>query len=313
MGELPRGRSLLGVKTPDRSNEPPPWVGARYGDWSRYQQRNIHWGWDVWEVAGAPVTAPRPGTVIATKNRAQASPDYNVVVMLALRIPSRLHANKTVTVYAQYLHTHPAVHVGQKVERGQKIGEVGFFGMDVMGNPHSHVEFFWSSAACLAYDHPRAIDPYFVRRHYLNEESPLVLVPRRYAWWPERKFFPGTDRRIKPYEREPIRAAAALVPGVGEDPAAGEIGNESLVAPEYRDFEGEVTHACGTGDADPEKVAESLRENGIEPVYLDGGDLDLDTMIAEQEGVPLEAVTYGQNADDDEEKPEPVGLPREDE
>lgn len=308
MADLPRGRTCQGVKTPE-GGDPPPWVGTRYGDSSTFQLTDLyaggfHAGWDVWEVEGAAVTAPRRGVVIATKNRAQAFPDYNVVVQTELTVPSRLHEGKLVKVYQQCLHTHPAngIRQGKRVSRGEKLGSVGFFGMQTIGNPHAHVEYFWSKVDALTYNHRRAVDPYFIRRHYLNEPSPLVLVPARFRWWTQRKFRPGTDKRIRPFEREPIPTG---VLAFMEDEAA-EFGNEDLVLPDRREI-GEVTHACGTGDADPEKVAQDLRANGIEPVYLDGGDLDIETMIAEQEGVDVDALAYGQDPDDDE-VDEPQGL-----
>jgi murein DD-endopeptidase MepM/ murein hydrolase activator NlpD len=303
MGDLPRGRTLLGIKTPDNSTNPPPWVGTRFGDSSKFQRLDIpggfHAGWDCWEVEGAPVTAPRSGVVLDARRLGQVTANYNVVVQTELTVPSRLHPGQNVKVYMMALHTHPAngIQAGKWVERGEKLGSVGFFGMNIIGNPHAHIEFFWSKAAALAYDHARAVDPYFIRKHYLDEPSPLVLVPAQFRWWEQRENRPGTNDRIKPFERELISSIAAKVTSLGSDDGEAQEGNPEDVLAAYRFAEGEdpqehVAYGCGSGEPDEKAIAKSLRANGLIPVYRDGGDFDIERMIGEQEGMTLEEATY---------------------
>jgi hypothetical protein len=52
--------------------------------------------------------------------------------------------------------------------------------------------------------------------------------------------------------------------------------------------EGEVEHACGTGEPDEGAFA----AEGLEPAYFGNGELDIERMIAEQEGMTLEEATY---------------------
>src|SRR5215207_824909 len=82
----------FGVKTPEDGN-PPPLLGTRFGDPSKFQRLDIpggfHCGWDVWEKTGAPVLAPLPGTVIESRDRNTVSEDYNMAVQLELRLPRR--------------------------------------------------------------------------------------------------------------------------------------------------------------------------------------------------------------------------------
>jgi hypothetical protein len=281
VGDLPKGRTCLGVKTPEDSTNPPPWVGTRFGDPSKYQLTHIpggfHAGWDVWEIEGAPITSPRRGRVIESRDINQVSTDFNMCVQVELTVPSRLKPGTTVKVYMQVLHVkaHTMARQGKSVERGETIGRVGFFGMARIGNPHAHVEFFWSKAAALAYNHALAVDPYFIRRHYLNEDSPLVRVPERFRWWNDRLRRPNSDHSIKPRGNEPARMGVL---------AAEPHPQFAVAAVE----EGEVEYACGTGEPDEGAFA----AEGLEPVYFGNGELDIERMITEQEGMTLEEATY---------------------
>jgi hypothetical protein len=185
-------------------------------------------------------------------------------------VPSRLKPGTTVKLYMQVLHVkaHTMASEGKHVERGETIGRVGFFGMARIGNPHAHVEFFWSKAAALAYAHALAVDPYFIRRHYLDEDSPLVRVPERFRWWNDRLHRPNSDHIIKPRDNEPARMGMLAAVAAVE--------------------EGEVEHACGTGEPDEGAFA----AEGLEPIYFGNGELDIEGMIAEQEGMTLEEATY---------------------
>jgi murein DD-endopeptidase MepM/ murein hydrolase activator NlpD len=138
--------TVLGVKTPEDGN-PPPLLGTRFGDPSKFQRLDIpggfHCGWDVWEKTGAPVLAPLPGTVIESRDRNTVSEDYNMAVQLELRLPRRAE-NGSQVVYMQVLHAqaHSMLPLGKRVEPGDRVCRVGFFGMQRIGNPHAHIEFF---------------------------------------------------------------------------------------------------------------------------------------------------------------------------
>jgi hypothetical protein len=129
---------------------------------------------------GAPVLAPLPGTVIESRDCNTVSEDYNMAVQLELRLPRRAE-NGSQVVYMQVLHAqaHSMLPLGKRVEPGDRVCRVGFFGMQRIGNPHAHIEFFWSKWAALTYDHRLAVDPYWIRRNFFSERTQLLRVPRR--------------------------------------------------------------------------------------------------------------------------------------
>ena len=212
MGDLPKGRTCLGVMTPqDSTNPPPPRVGTRSGTprFTNLLTTSPAAFTPVGTVGdgGRADNLPRRGRVIQSRDIDQVTTDFNMCVQVELTVPSRLKPGTTVKVYMQVLHVkaHTMAREGKSVERGETIGQVGFFGMARIGNPHAHVEFFWSKAAALAYAHALAVDPYFIRRHYLDEDSPLVRVPERFRWWNDRLSRPKSDHIIKPQGNEAER------------------------------------------------------------------------------------------------------------
>jgi hypothetical protein len=231
--------TVLGVKTPEDGN-PPPLLGTRFGDPSKFQRLDIpggfHCGWDVWEKTGAPVLAPLPGTVIESRDRNTVSEDYNMAVQLELRLPRRAE-NGSQVVYMQVLHAqaHSMLPLGKRIEPGDRVCRVGFFGMQRIGNPHAHIEFFWSKWAALTYDHRLAVDPYWIRRNFFSERTQLLRVPPQKRWWQDRKRRP-TDGKV-------------IMPAKADD---APLLDESHVKPEVE---------CGSGEISEE----TLRFNGLSP------------------------------------------------
>lgn len=191
--------TVLGVKTPE-GGTPPPWLGTRFGDPSTFQRLDIpggfHSGWDVWEKEGAPVLAPLPGIVIESRDLNTVSEDFNMAVQLELRLP-RPAKNGARVVYMQVLHAqaHSMLPLGKRVEAGERVCRIGFFGMQRIGNPHAHIELFWSKVAALAYAHQHAVDPFWIRRHFFSERTRLIRVPPRMRWWRDRERRP-TDGKV---------------------------------------------------------------------------------------------------------------------
>jgi len=99
-------------------------------------RRNIHMGIDVWAAAGEPVFAPLPGEVAYLANHNQ---DGNYGGTLVLK-----HLVDGTTYFALYGHLSPAslshLKPGQKVQAGEKVGELG--NEEENGNwpPHLHYQ-----------------------------------------------------------------------------------------------------------------------------------------------------------------------------
>jgi hypothetical protein len=246
--------TVLGVKAPE-GGSPPPWLGTRFGDPSKFQRRDIaggfHCGWDVWENTGAPVLAPLPGIVIESRDLNTVSEDFNMSIQLELRLP-RAAKNGVRVVYMQVLHAqaHSMLPLEKRVEAGERVCRVGFFGMQRIGNPHAHIEFFWSKAAALAYEHAFAVDPFWIRRNFFPERTRLLRVPPGMRWWRDRERRPTDGKVIMPAEAE------VASPGiVAEGAAPLDESEESYVPPQG---------ACGSGEVSEE----TLRSNGL-PAPID--------------------------------------------
>jgi len=103
----------------------------------QYQgKRNIHMGIDIWTKAGAPVYSFYDGKIAYMKDHRQ---DGNYGPTLVLEY--KLNAD---TLFALYGHLSRAsldgFKVGQKVERGQKIAELGSEEVNGGWVPHLHFQ-----------------------------------------------------------------------------------------------------------------------------------------------------------------------------
>lgn len=99
-------------------------------------KRDIHMGIDIWTRAGAPVFSFYDGKIAYMKDHRQ---DGNYGPTLVLEY--KLNAN---SLFALYGHLSRAsldkLKVGQKVERGQKIAELGSEEVNGGWAPHLHFQ-----------------------------------------------------------------------------------------------------------------------------------------------------------------------------
>jgi hypothetical protein len=108
--------------------------------------------------------------------------------------------------------------------------------MQRIGNPHAHMEFFWSKWAALNYEHRLAVDPYWIRRNFFSERTQLLRVPPHKRWWQDRKRGPTDGKVIMPTEADdaPIGLVKEAAPlDESNDPpkigcGSGEISEETL-------------------------------------------------------------------------------------
>jgi hypothetical protein len=261
MGNLPQGQTCLGVKTPDSNlDEAPPWVGTRFGDPSTFQRTDIpggfHCGWDVWEIRGASILAPLPGVVIESRDRNTVTQAFNMAVHVALRLPEgKSGPNGEREVVMQVLHCQEGsmLPLGAQVDRGDRIARIGDFGPTI-GHPHAHIEFFWKREHSHNYDHAKAVDPFWIRRNFLNEPSRLVRVPTEFRWWQDRRVRPTDGRLIRPIGLEVAPASATDVEE-SRMASAFEAGDEGYLQ--------EPTPACGSGEPLPPDELRNLLESEL--------------------------------------------------
>jgi hypothetical protein len=167
----------------------------------------------------------------------------------------------------QVLHAqaHSMVPLGKRVEAGERVCRIGFFGMQRIGNPHAHIELFWSKGAALAYAHQHAVDPFWIRRHFFSERTRLIRVPPRMRWWRDRERRPTDGKVIMPAEAE-----VASPGSMAEGAAPLDESDESYVSPQGACGSGEVSEETlrSNGLSVPIDIREALRAEGFNPDTL---------------------------------------------
>jgi len=115
LASMPSIRPTVGWPSSGFGWRPDPFIG----------QQKFHYGLDIVASPGSPVIAPADGTIIAVA--------YDAYLGHNVRI---LHGNGLTTIYG---HLRKAlVRTGQRVKRGDQIGEVGSTGRAI--GPHLHYE-----------------------------------------------------------------------------------------------------------------------------------------------------------------------------
>lgn len=123
-----------------------PEIRRHQGRLRRGRRRRMHRGVDIGAPAGSLIRAVNPGLVLYSFNSMRG---YGNAVVL-------LHSDATVTLYAHCQATY--VFAGQRVQRGQVLGEVGHTGL-AHGN---HLHFEWRR-------HGRPLNP---SRHFVGGPEP---------------------------------------------------------------------------------------------------------------------------------------------
>jgi 4-aminobutyrate aminotransferase-like enzyme/Ser/Thr protein kinase RdoA (MazF antagonist) len=108
------------------------------------EQRTVHLGIDLFLPPGSSVYAPLDGVVYAFANNTTHH-DYGPVIILAHRVaqpPTAEHAD--LTFYTLYGHLSEeslaALHVGQPMQRGERIGAIGNHPVNGDWPPHLHFQ-----------------------------------------------------------------------------------------------------------------------------------------------------------------------------
>lgn len=100
------------------------------------ERRNLHLGVDIWGNAGTPVYAPLAGTIHSFQDNANFG-DYGPTIILT-------HNLDGLTLYSLYGHLSRAnlmgLSVGQKIEAGQKIANLGEPYENGNWPPHLHFQ-----------------------------------------------------------------------------------------------------------------------------------------------------------------------------
>jgi len=99
-------------------------------------RRNIHMGVDIWAKAGEPVFSPLEGVVAYVANHAQEG-NYGGTLVLKHHVDSTAY-------FALYGHLSPGslldLKPGQKVDVGEKVGELGSELENGNWPPHLHYQ-----------------------------------------------------------------------------------------------------------------------------------------------------------------------------
>ncbi|MGK7371751.1 MAG: peptidoglycan DD-metalloendopeptidase family protein, partial [Candidatus Halalkalibacterium sp. M3_1C_030] len=121
-----------------------PWALGKYNEKRtkmytavQYEgKRNIHMGIDIWTDSGAPVFSFYEGTLAYKKNHAQQG-NYGPTLVVKYEIGE-------VTLYALYGHLSleslSEKEIGQDIEKGQKIAELGDESVNGGWAPHLHFQ-----------------------------------------------------------------------------------------------------------------------------------------------------------------------------
>ncbi len=102
---------------------------ARRRDWYRAGQ-GIHFGVDFSAPCGTPVVAIGDGIVLKVDAREHGSGPHNLLIA---------HPNGYVSLYGHLLE-RPLLAIGQRVRRGEVIGQVGDPDLTCTSRPHLHLE-----------------------------------------------------------------------------------------------------------------------------------------------------------------------------
>lgn len=102
--------------------------------------RSIHLGIDIWMKAGTPVFAPLPGAIHSFNNNAGLG-DYGPTIILE-------HQIEDVIFYSLYGHLSEESLVGkskgQKIQKGERFGELGNYPINGDWPPHVHFQLMVS-------------------------------------------------------------------------------------------------------------------------------------------------------------------------
>ena len=143
--------------------------------------------------------------------------------------------------------------LGSHVERGDRIARIGDFG-PAIGHPHAHIEFFWKREDSHNYNHAGAVDPFWIRRNFMNEPSKLVRVPTEFRWWQDRRVRPTDGKLIRPIGLEVLGARATEVEE-SRMRSAFEAGDEGHLQ--------EPTPGCGNGEPLPPDEVRAMLETEV--------------------------------------------------
>ncbi len=107
------------------------------GDGTLNEHRTIHIGLDLFAEAGTPVYAPCDGVVHAADTQLQPL-DYGGVIVLQHATPD---GEKFFTLYGHLSHASAAaLHVGQRITRGERIATLGLPAENGGWTPHLHLQ-----------------------------------------------------------------------------------------------------------------------------------------------------------------------------
>ncbi len=168
---------------------------AHEGEETKVKVYRPHEGLDFRAVAGTPVLAARPGTVVAVDQLLRKNPDWDPESGDEVDEYIRDAENKKIVIRhikeqgkaftTRYLHVNPLVEVGDSVEYGHKIAEVG----DVPDMGH-HLHF---EVHLMMTDSPRGAENWY--RRQTEKADP---IPYLYPW--EKIYFeeiaPARDRTL---------------------------------------------------------------------------------------------------------------------
>ena len=134
-------------------------------------KRNVHLGIDLWCAAGTDVVAAEEGTIHSFANNS-APGDYGPTLILQ-------HENGDVIWFSLYGHLSTdslsGLEIGQKIERGQKIGTLGTAGENGNYAPHLHFQIVLDIGNNFG-DYPGVCSPDEIALYQMNCPDPNLLL-----------------------------------------------------------------------------------------------------------------------------------------